>query len=98
MSLCAEVAIFKVSKQNIPEVMRVSLLIFEEINHHGQLISSYDILQSTTREDEVCWQLTWTSDQAVKQAAELWYSLPSREVLESLVGEKLYYGHFTSML
>ncbi|WP_413693414.1 hypothetical protein [Psychromonas sp. KJ10-2] len=98
MSLCSEVAIFKVTKHNIPEVMRVSLLIFQEINRHDQLISSYDILQSTAREDEVCWQLTWTSEEAVKQAAELWHDLPSREALEALVGEKLYYGHFTSML
>ena len=98
MSLCAEVAIFKVPKHDIPEVIRVSLLIFQEINYHGQLISSYDVLQSTTQEDEVCWQLTWASEQAVKQAAEIWHDLPSREKLEALVGEKVYYGHFTSIL
>lgn len=98
MSLCSEVAIFKVLKTDIPQVMHLSLSIFEEINRHGALISSYDILLSTTSDDEVCWQLTWTSEEAVKLAAELWHTLPSREALELLVGDKIYYGHFTSLL
>ncbi|MBB1274428.1 MULTISPECIES: hypothetical protein [Psychromonas] len=98
MSLCHEVAIFKVEQQNIPKVIELSLLIFNEINANETLITSYDILQKTGVEDEICWQLTWVDQQAVKSTALKWPTFPSTKALESLVGEKIYYGHFLSKI
>lgn len=98
MSLCYEVAIFKVEKHNISRVIELSLLIFNEINTHEKVITSYDILQKTGVEDEICWQLTWADEQAVKSTAVKWPTLPSTKELESLVGEKIYYGHFLSSI
>jgi len=98
MSLCYEVAIFKVEKHNIPRVIELSLLIFNEINADEKVITSYDILQKTDVADQVCWQLTWINEQAVKSTALKWPNLPSRKELESLVGEKIYYGHFLSSI
>ncbi|WP_298944062.1 hypothetical protein [uncultured Psychromonas sp.] len=98
MSLCYEVAIFKVEKHNIPRVIELSLLIFNEINADEKVITSYDILQKTDVEGEVCWQLTWADQQAVKATAIKWPTFPSTKELESLVGEKIYYGHFLSSI
>ena len=98
MSLCYEVAIFKVEKHNIPRVIDLSLLVFNEINADGKAITSYDILQKTGDEDQICWQLTWINEQAVKSTVVKWASLPSTKELESLVGEKIYYGHFLSSI
>jgi len=98
MSLCYEVAIFKVEKQHIPRVIELSLLVFNEINADQPVITSYDILQKTDTIEELCWQLTWVNEEAVKLTAVKWSTFPSAKELESLVGEKIYYGHFLSML
>lgn len=98
MSLCSEVAIFKVAKENLPRVIELSLLVFNEINAEQPMITSYDILQKNDMEDELCWQLTWVNEEAVKLTAAKWPSFKSTKELESLVGEKIYYGHFLSML
>lgn len=98
MSLWYEVAIFKVAKENIPRVIELSLMIFNEINTDNPVITSYDILHKTDAEDELCWQLTWINEAAVKSTALKWRSFPSTEALELLVGEKVYYGHFVSVI
>lgn len=98
MSLCSEIAIFKVAKENIPRVIELSLLVFNEINADEPMITSYDILQKTDSVDELCWQLTWVDEQAVKSTALRWSALPSAKELESLVGDKIYYGHFLSVM
>jgi hypothetical protein len=98
MSLCYEVAIFKVEKHNIPRVIELTLMVFNEINADKQVITSYDILQNTESEDQLCWQLTWVNEQAVKATAVKWSTFPSAKALESLVGEKIYYGHFLSSI
>jgi len=51
-------------------------------------------LQKTNDEEKLCWQLTWVHKAAVLLTAKQWPTFPSAKVLESLVGEKLYYGHF----
>tara|TARA_R110001583_G_scaffold18101_1_gene72388 strand:- start:4669 stop:4965 length:297 start_codon:yes stop_codon:yes gene_type:complete len=98
MSLCYEVAIFKVEKQHIPRVIELSLLVFNEINADQPVLTSYEILQKTDTIEELCWQLTWINEDAVKLTAAKWPSFTSTKELESLVGEKIYYGHFLSML
>lgn len=98
MSLCYEVAIFKVEKKHMPRVMALSLLLLYEINQAGIVISSYDIIQNTESDDQLCWQLTWVNQDAVKATAKKWASFPSSQEIESLVGEKIYYGHFLSLL
>ena len=60
------------------------------------MITSYDILQKKNVEEEICWQLTWVNKQAVESTAVKWPTFPSTKELESLVGEKIYYGHFLS--
>jgi quinol monooxygenase YgiN len=98
MSLCYEVAIFKVEQQNMARVIELSLKIFNEINAEQPAITSYDILKKTGVEDELCWQLTWVNEAAVKTTTAKWPTFPSTKALESLVGEKVYYGHFLSLI
>ena len=98
MSLCYEVAIFDVAESNIARVIEVSLLLFKEINADAELIVDYKILQKTNAAEQLCWQLTWRDQEAVKFVAERWSSYPSTPALEALVGEKHYYGHFSSLI
>ena len=44
MSLCYEVAIFKVEKQHILRAIELSLLVFNEINAVHPVITSYEVL------------------------------------------------------
>jgi hypothetical protein len=97
MSYCSEFAIFKVSKENIPRVIELSLSIFTEMNLNEKVIISHDILQKTDNEEELCWHLTWVSKEAAKSTTEQWPSFPSTKEFQSLVGENIYYGHFTSV-
>ncbi|AGH80894.1 hypothetical protein PCNPT3_04760 [Psychromonas sp. CNPT3] len=97
MSHCSEFAIFKVSKKNIPRVIALSLLIIQEINASEKVVIAHEILQKTDQEEELCWHLTWVNQEAVALIAKKWSSFPSSKELESLVGEKLYYGHFIRM-
>ncbi|OUR61290.1 hypothetical protein A9Q74_08900 [Colwellia sp. 39_35_sub15_T18] len=94
MSHCSEFAIFKVPKENIPRVIELSLLIFNEMNASETVIIAHEILQKIDNEEELCWHLTWVSEEAVKLTTEKWPSFPSTKELESLVGENAYYGHF----
>lgn len=97
MNSCLEFAIFKVSKENIPRVIELSLSIFNEMNSSETVITSHDILQKTD-DDELCWQLTWISQEAAKLTTEKWPSFPSTKEFQSLVGENVYYGHFMSVI
>jgi hypothetical protein len=98
MSNCSEFAIFKVSKENIPRVIELSLLVIKEINSKETVITFHEILQKNDNEEELCWHLTWVSEEAVKLTAEKWSLFPSTKELESLVSEKVYYGHFIDVV
>lgn len=91
---CNEFAIFRVSENNFARVIELSLAIFEEINAEDTLILTHNIFQKTDNKEELCWHLTWKSKEAVEAAAAKWPNYPSTKELETLVGEKLYYGHF----
>lgn len=97
MSSCVEIAIFKVKNANIPRVIELSIDVINEINLHGNMISSYDILQKMDNKEEVCWQLTWVNKEKVKLISEKWSSFSSVKELESLVDEKIYFGHFSAL-
>jgi len=94
MSSCSEFAIFKVSKENIARVIELSLSLINEMNSDEIVVSSHEILQKTDNEEELCWHLTWVSQEAAQLTTEKWPYFPSTKELESLVGEKVYYGHF----
>jgi len=94
MSSCSEFAIFKVSKDNIPRVIELSLSVINEINSKNKVITSHDIFQKVDNEEELCWHLTWVSIEEVKLTSEKWSSFPSTKELESLVDKKIYYRHF----
>ncbi len=97
MSRCTEFAVFEVSKENLKRVVQLSESLFGEINAGEKIIISHEILRKTDNPEEICWHLTWSSVEAVKSASKKWASYPSSSELESLVGKKLYYGHFLSM-
>ncbi len=97
MGHCTEIAIFKVAKKNFKKVIALSLRIFDEINADGLVIVSHKILQKTDNDEEICWQLTWVNQEAVALTTKKWSSFKSTAELESLVGEKLYYGHFVDL-
>lgn len=91
---CDEFAIFKVPEKNLAKVIELSHSIFEEINAQDTLILAHNIFQKTDNNEELCWHLTWKNKEAVEAAAIKWPNYPSTKALETLVGEKLYYGHF----
>lgn len=93
-SYCEEFAIFNVTERNYSRVIELSLSIFEEINAEEELIIAHNIFQKTDNNEELCWHLTWKNKEAVDATATKWPSYPSTKELESLVGDKLYYGHF----
>tara|TARA_R110001583_G_scaffold9433_13_gene44823 strand:- start:3551 stop:3847 length:297 start_codon:yes stop_codon:yes gene_type:complete len=98
MPSCSEITIYKVAKENIPRVIALSLTIIAEMNENETVITSHEILQSTDNEEELCWQLTWVSEQAVKIYTEKWPNLPSANELMSLVDAKVYCGHFVNVV
>lgn len=98
MSNCSELAIFRVLKENIPRVIALSLSVVNEINANDIVIISHRVWQKTDNEEELCWHLTWVDQEAVKLTTKKWPSYPSTKALESLVGEKIYYGHFISVI
>ena len=97
MSICTELAIFKVPKENLARVIELSIMIFAEINVAEQLLLSHQIFQKTDNENEICWQLVWVDQAAVDLSTEKWPSYPSTKELESLVADKIYYGHFNNI-
>lgn len=97
MTTCTEIAIFKVPKANLEQVIALSFSIVDEINADGKMILTHEILQKTNNAEEICWSLTWINQQAVALSAEKWATYPSTKALESLVADKVYYGHFVSL-
>ncbi|MEI6895470.1 MAG: hypothetical protein V5789_12785 [Colwellia sp.] len=98
MTTCTEFAVFTVAKADIEQVVALSESLFSEINATEQLITAHQILHKIDHEEEICWQLTWASIDAVKATTAKWQSFPSAKPLEKLVGKKHYYGHFVTMI
>lgn len=94
MPNCTEITIYKVSKENIPRVLELSLSVITEMNTDKDVITSYQVMQSVDNDDEICWHLTWVNQAAIKAGSKKWPHLPSSKALMSLVNEKVYYGHF----
>jgi len=94
MAYCTEFAVFTVEKENQPRVIELSERLFNEMNNERKVLISHDILRKTDNNEEICWHLVWLDEEAVKENTQKWSSFPSSAELESLVGERLYYGHF----
>jgi len=94
MTYCSEIAVFSVSKENQAKVIELSEQLFCEMNSDREVLISHEILRKTDNKEELCWHLVWLDEQAVKENSLKWSSFPSSAELESLVGERLYYGHF----
>jgi hypothetical protein len=97
MSYCNEFAVFSVIKKNQKRVIELSESLFAEMNNERDVLISHSILQKTDNNEEICWHLVWLDEEVVKENAKKWSSFPSSAELESLVGERLYYGHFVNM-
>lgn len=98
MSKCSEFAVFKVSKENRPRVIELSLFIFNEMNSNGTVISAHEILQKTDNDEELCWHLTWLNQEVAKSTTEKWPTFPSTKEFQSLVDDNIYYGHFIGLI
>ncbi|TYK64928.1 hypothetical protein [Colwellia echini] len=98
MTKCTEFAVFEVTKANLGRVLALSESLFSEINANKKNILEHQILVKTDNEEEICWHLTWANIEAVKASSEQWSSYPSAAKIEQLVGKKLYYGHFVSVI
>ena len=94
MSICTEIAVFKVAKENTRRVIELSNLIFEEMNSIEVVIISHEILQKKDNEEEICWHLTWVNAEAAKVTTSKWPTFPSTKEFQTLVDENVYYGHF----
>lgn len=94
MAYCSEFAVFTVSKENQQRVIELSGLLFSEMNAERDVLISHDILTKTDNNEELCWHLVWRDEKAVQENSTKWSTFPSSAELESLVGERLYYGHF----
>jgi quinol monooxygenase YgiN len=97
MSHCTEFAVFTVKKEKQARVIELSERLFGEMNSEKKVLISHDILRKTDNDEEICWHLIWRDEDAVKENAQKWSSFPSSPELESLVGERLYYGHFVKV-
>ena len=97
MNTCSEIAIFKVPKENRARVIELSLSIVKEINADKTVILSHQILSKTDDDEEICWHLIWLNTEAVALISKKWQSFPSTNELESLVTDKIYYGHFVNL-
>ncbi len=91
---CTEFAIFKVNKDNIEKAISLSEKVIALINKNNVVITDHQIFQKHDNEEELCWQLTWTSIEAVNHIKALWPTLTYTKELESLVAEQVYYAHF----
>ena len=114
MPTCIEIAVFEVAKSNLARVLEVSETLFSEINAEQKNIVAHEILvkaalakdnlkeisadSSIEGLQEVCWHLTWANAEAVQASKSKWSTYPSSAEIERLVGKKLYYGHFVSVI
>jgi len=97
MPFCHEFAVFSVIKENQKRVIELSELLFKEMNNEREVLISHNILRKTENNEEICWQLVWLNEEVVEDNNKNWSTFPSSAELESLVGEKLYYGHFLTV-
>jgi hypothetical protein len=97
MPHCHEFAVFSVVKKNQKRVIELSELLFEEMNNERGALISHEILRKTDNDQEICWQLVWLKEKVVEENNKAWSTFPSSAELESLVGERLYYGHFLTV-
>jgi hypothetical protein len=97
MSHCTEFAVFTVAKENQTRVIELSEALFKEMNSEREVLISHKILRKTDNEEEICWQLVWLNEEVVAENNKNWATFPSSAELESLVGGKLYYGHFLTI-
>lgn len=98
MAHCTEFAVFEVNPENRQRVLSLSETLFAEINAEQENILAHEILENIDNAQEVCWHLTWANKAAVEQSRAKWPSYASSAELESLVGKKLFYGHFVALL
>lgn len=98
MKECYEFAIFKVAEENKAKAIELSLAVFKEINAKDTLILSHEVFEKLESSDEICWKLTWANEDAVKVSNKNWPTYASSKALESIVGEKIYYGHFNRVI
>jgi GH43 family beta-xylosidase len=94
MTYCSEFAVFSVAKENQPRVIALSELLFAEMNEDYHILISHEILKNTDNDEEICWHLVWRNEATVQENSKKWSTFSSSAELESLVGERLYYGHF----
>ena len=97
MRYCSEFAVFSVAKENQARVIELSELLFIEMNHERKVLISHEILRKTDNDEEICWHLIWLDEQAVNENSQKWSTFPSSAELVSLVGKRLYYGHFLAV-
>jgi hypothetical protein len=98
MSTCTEFAVFEVEEANLTRVIALSESLFIEINAEQDNIIAHEILVKTNNAEEICWHLTWANVEAVEACSTQWSTYPSAAEIERLVGKKLYYGHFVSVV
>jgi len=98
MSTCTEFAVFEVEEANLARVLALSESLFIEINAEQENIIAHEILVKTDNAEELCWHLTWVNIEAVEASSTKWSTYPSAAEIESLVGKKLYYGHFVGVI
>ncbi len=98
MSTCTEFAVFEVEEANLTRVIALSESLFIEINAEQDNIIAHEILVKTDNAEEICWHLTWVNVEAVEACSTQWSTYPSAAEIERLVGKKLYYGHFVSVV
>jgi len=79
-------------------VVTLSESLFIEINAEQDNIIAHEILVKTDNAEEICWHLTWVNVEAVEACSTQWSTYPSAAEIERLVGKKLYYGHFVSVV
>ena len=97
MAHCSEFAVFTVEIEKQARVIELSKQLFAEMNSDRKVLVSHEILRKTDNNEEICWHLIWLDEEAVKENNQKWPSFPSSAELESLVGERLYYGHFLKL-
>ncbi len=98
MNTCMEFSVFQVKVENKQRVIELSHLIFSEMNKDEKVILLYDILENTKNIEELSWYLTWLNKEAAENTIAKWTSFPSTKEFQTLVDEKIYYGHLKSVL
>ena len=64
------------------------------MNLEEKVLISHQIMKKTDNPEHICWHLVWKDEAAVALSKAKWSTYPSAKAIESLVNNKLYYGHF----